>query len=151
MTMIYHMRILLALFMVLLICGCLTGQAGQQPKIDDGKDARIKSLFADLLGDGKDSQSIVETTTTLEANVESTTTTLLEESTSTTVSTTSSTTTQSTSTTTTITQDIECSKIPNPMSKLDCERGYCPMTGYKCGFLPGNMQRLGKCTCMLKN
>ena len=72
-------------------------------------------------------------------------------STTTTKTTTTSTqrpTTTTASTTTTIAKTIECGLIENPMSRGDCDKGYCNKTGSTCRYIPGGMYKPAKCACI---
>jgi hypothetical protein len=133
-----------ALFvLLLLLCGCIGGESPQQPKPDDG---RMDSLFSGLINESAGPASTQgppptapKASTTLPPAVSATYT----ETTRTTVSSVS---------TSTVVPEFDCAHVPHPLGPLDCNKGYCTLSGMRCRYLPGSINTgYGKCVCVNKN
>jgi cytoskeletal protein RodZ len=132
------MRAVVIVLLALFVCGCLSQQAEIKPD-----DAKMNALFADAVGQGATTSEAPTTTPQSIAAEEEPSTTQA------TASTTSSTTTSSSVTSSTV-RGPDCTDINVPMGRKDCEKGYCPITGQKCGYLPGNIYGgvSSRCVCL---
>jgi hypothetical protein len=133
------MREAVIILLLVFASGCVNQAPSTKPD-----DAKMDALFADAIN--KPAQ-----TTTTQAVVETTIQNVPEpvEESSTTVTYAVATTSLPSSTSTTL-MGPDCTDIKVPMGRIDCEKGYCPLTSQKCAYIPGNIYggNPSRCVCV---